>query len=72
MAIKRADLAELEYALKNTSFETTKDGKFVDLPDEEDLDPDEAIAEVMGFSNKGAVTQSASLFPSPLSFHRIG
>ncbi|GAA5907695.1 hypothetical protein JCM6882_008950 [Rhodosporidiobolus microsporus] len=44
-SIKRADLAELEYALQNADLFETHDGKVDDLPDE---DPDEVVAEVAG------------------------
>jgi hypothetical protein len=62
MAIKRADLAELEYALKNTELSTfdEKEGRFTDLPEE---DPDEIVAEVTGFSTKAEAVQGMLSLP---------
>ncbi|BGP19952.1 hypothetical protein JCM10213_006729 [Rhodosporidiobolus nylandii] len=50
-SIQRANLAELEYALQNAILFEAEDGKVADLPDQ---DPDEVVAEVTGYSRKGA------------------
>jgi hypothetical protein len=69
MAIKRADLAELEYALKNTTLSAydTESGKFEDMPEE---DYEEVVAEVTGFSKKAAADQGAPFLSLLLSSTR--
>ncbi|GAA5858616.1 hypothetical protein JCM8547_001393 [Rhodosporidiobolus lusitaniae] len=55
-SIQRADLSELQYAMQNASTNMfDDDGKARDLPDE--LDEDELVAEVTGYSAKAAPTQ---------------
>ncbi|GAA5839010.1 hypothetical protein JCM11251_007852 [Rhodosporidiobolus azoricus] len=63
-SIKRADLAELEYALQNTDLFETSDGKVEDLPDE---DEEEVVAEVTGIRKKQDVTENMT--PEELAKH---
>lgn len=60
-SIERANLAELEYALRNSSIFETDDGKVADL---DEPDAEEVVAGVTGYSKKADPTNRAS----PLSF----
>lgn len=61
-SIERANLAELEYALRNSSIFETEDGKVACL---DEPDAEEVVAEVTGYSKKADPTNSASTFPPP-------
>ncbi|BGP43320.1 hypothetical protein JCM10450v2_007470 [Rhodotorula kratochvilovae] len=57
-SIEKANLAELEYALRNSSIFETEDGKVADL---DEPDADEVVAEVTGYSKKAEPTNQMSL-----------
>ncbi|GAA6011499.1 hypothetical protein JCM10207_002640 [Rhodosporidiobolus poonsookiae] len=57
-AIHEANLAELEYALRNTSMLEATDGKVAEL---HEPDEDEIVAEVTGYSNKAKATQNMTV-----------
>ncbi|GAA5973582.1 hypothetical protein JCM11641_007134 [Rhodosporidiobolus odoratus] len=57
-SIQLANLRELEYAMQNTQMFETEDGKVADLPE---VDEDEVVAEITGYSKKGKTAQNLSL-----------
>lgn len=57
MSIRRADLTELEYALRNANLFDADDAKAAKV---EEPDPDEVVAEITGYSAKAEPTNSAS------------
>ncbi|GAA5906753.1 hypothetical protein JCM8208_006377 [Rhodotorula glutinis] len=63
-SIERANLAELEYALRNSSIFETDDGKVADL---DEPDAEEVVAEVTGYSRKADPTNQMS--PEELASH---
>ncbi|KPV71875.1 uncharacterized protein RHOBADRAFT_56261 [Rhodotorula graminis WP1] len=63
-SIERANLAELEYALRNSSIFETDDGKVADL---DEPDAEEVVAEVTGYSKKADPTNQMS--PEELARH---
>lgn len=56
MSVRRADLTELEYALRNANLFDADDAKAAKL---EEPDPDEVVAEITGYSSKAEPTNSA-------------
>ncbi|CDR48662.1 hypothetical protein NBRC10512_001376 [Rhodotorula toruloides] len=66
MSIRRADLTELEYALRNTNLFDADDAKAAKV---EEPDPDEVVAEITGYSAKAEPTNTMT--PEEAARHKL-